>query len=90
MSYPKWKYRKHPDLGVFQSTLVANEKAESELDADWSDDPTSTGFKVRPASHLHVSHFVAGTQLHELVTDAEGLPVQADIKVVLNGDASHV
>lgn len=89
MPYPKWKYRKHPDLGVFQSTLVANEKAEAELDSDWSEDPTATGFKVRPAAHLHVSHIVDGTPLHDVVTDPAGVPVQADIAVTTTGDIQN-
>lgn len=85
MAYPKWKYRKHPTLGVFQSTLVASAEAEAELETDWSDDPASTGFEVRPASQLHPSHVTDGG-LHEVVTDASGTPVEASIAVTLPGD----
>ena len=85
MGFPKWKYRKHPDLGVFQSTLVASEEAEATLDADWSDDPKTTGFAVRQASQLHPSHFTE-EPLHEVITDNTGAPVAATIEVVLVGD----
>ena len=85
MSFPKWKYRKHPTLGVFQSTLVADEAAEATLDADWSDDPASTGFAVRPATQMHYSHFTE-VPLHEMVTDATGAPVEATIAVTTTGD----
>ena len=84
--YPKWKYRKHPDLGVFQQTLVASAEAEAELGDDWSDDPTSTGFEVRPSTQMHSAHFTDGNVLHELVTDSTGAPVEAKIDVVLEGD----
>jgi hypothetical protein len=86
MSYPKWKYRKHPTLGVFQSTLVASEDAEIELGTEWNEDPQVTGFKVRPANHVHVSHIVDGLPLHELATDAAGSPVIADIAITTTGD----
>ena len=86
MAFPKWKYRKHPTLGCFQSTLVANEAAESELDPDWSDDPSSTGFEVRPAAQVHPTHFVDDLGLHEVVTDNKGVPVEARIAVTTKGD----
>ena len=90
MAYPKWKYRKHPDLGVFQSTLVATETAEKELGEDWSDDPTSTGFNVRPASHLHISHIVEDIPLHEAVGEAETQTItSADIAIVTAGDIQN-
>ena len=37
MNYPKWMYRTHPALGVFQQTRVASAEAETELEAGWSD-----------------------------------------------------
>lgn len=87
--FPKWKYRKHPDLGFFQQTLVASAEAEAELDDDWSDDPTSTGFEVRPSTQMHSSHVVPGHSdgnvLHELVTDLTGAPLEAKIDAVLKG-----
>ena len=89
MNYPKWKYRKHPDLGIFQATLVASEKAEKLLDKGWSDDPTATGFRVRPASHIHASHIVEGVQLHEVVTDKSGAPIAAAIHVTTTGDIQN-
>lgn len=48
MAYPKWKYRKHPTGGFFQSTLVGTEAAEKELGSTWTDDPHAHGFKVVP------------------------------------------
>lgn len=90
MPYPKWKYRKHPTDGYFQQTLVAHEQAEAELDPDWSDDPASTGYAVRPVTQLHPSHFTDGHTLHEVITDASGAPTEAVIEEVLNGDISHV
>ncbi len=84
--FPKWKYRKHPTLGFFQSTLVASAEAEAELEADWSDDPTATGFAVRPAAQLNASQIVPGVQLHEVVTDAQGSPLMATIDVTNAGD----
>jgi hypothetical protein len=87
MIYPKWKYRKHPDLGFFQSTLVTSAEAELELGTEWDEDPQTTGFKVRPANHVHVSHIVGSTPLHELATDAAGEPVLADIAITTTGDA---
>jgi hypothetical protein len=89
MAFPKWKYRKHPTLGVFQQTMVLTAEAEAELDADWSDDPASTGFEVRPASQIHTSHIVPENQLHEVVADANGDPLVADIKMETTGDVSN-
>jgi hypothetical protein len=86
MAYPKWKYRKHPDLGVFQSTLVASAEAEAEIGDTWSDDPAGTGFQVRPASQLHATHITDGEQLYEVVTDATGAPIEAVIASVTTGD----
>ena len=86
MTYPKWKYRKHPTGGFFQSTFVLTEQAESELDPDWSDDPTATGFEVRPARQIHASHITPGQVLHEVVTDATGQPLQASIDITMQGD----
>lgn len=86
MTYPKWKYRKHPTLGVFQSTLVATAEAEASLDPDWSDDPASTGFQVRPASQIHHSHITPDGVLHEVVTDSQGEPLQASIAITTTGD----
>lgn len=87
MSYPKWKYRRHPELGVFQSTLVGNAQAEAELGKAWSDDPASTGFAVRPATQMHHSHARAPNVLHEAITDADGTtPVSAGISMTLEGD----
>ena len=92
MSYPKWKYRKHPELGVFQPTLVTTAEAEQELGSEWSDDPASTGFAVRPASSLHVSHIVEGTPLHE-VAPSDGRETQtitsADIAILTAGDIQN-
>jgi hypothetical protein len=85
MSYPKWKYRRHPELGVFQQTLVLHAEAEADLDDDWSDNPDNTGFKVRPASQIHSSH-IAKNVLHEVVTDGTGKPVEAKIETVMGGD----
>lgn len=89
MAFPKWKYRKHPDLGFFQSTLVASAEAEAELDADWSDDPAASGFEVRPASQIHPSH-IAEIPLHEVVSDATGAPVAAGIAMTTVGDINGV
>ena len=90
MAYPKWKYRRHPILGVFQATLVASAGAESELEveseASWSDDPKSTGFEVRLARWIHDSHVVEDLPLHEVVTDASGEPILVDIAVTTAGD----
>ncbi len=88
MPFPKWKYRRHPEEGYFQSTLVASAEAEAQLGTDWSDDPASTGFQVRQAAQVHPSHFTPGEALHEVVTDAEGAPVEAQIDATLNGDKS--
>lgn len=82
MDFPKWKYRKHPELGFFQSTLVAHAEAETELGDTWSDDPNATGFAVRPASQIHTSH-IASNVLHEVITDAAGQPVEAEIDVTV-------
>lgn len=81
----KWKYRKHPIDGGFQSTLVTNAAAEIELGADWSDDPADTGFQVRPAAQVHASH-VTDPPLFEPVTDATSEPVTASIEIILAGD----
>ena len=88
MPFPKWKYRKHPELGFFQQTLVASAEAEAELDADWSDDPAASGFQTKPANQLHPSHFVDGDMLHEVVTDAKGAPLEAAIDMTMQGDIS--
>jgi hypothetical protein len=87
MSYPKWKYRKHPVLAIFQSTLVLSLEAETELEADWSDNPAATGFQVRPATQLHTAHITDGLPLHEVVTDATGAPLIAEIAITTTGDA---
>ena len=84
--YPKWKYRTHPTLGFFQSTLVLNAEAEATLEADWSDDPVTTGFVTRPAAQLNASQIVPGAQLHEVVTDAQGAPLLAFIEMTNAGD----
>ncbi len=86
MTFPKWKYRKHPTEGFFQQTLVASAEAEAELEADWSDDPESTGFAVRPATQIHHSHFTPGTVLHEVVCDGQGAPVVASIEMTQGAD----
>lgn len=86
MIYPKWKYRKHPTLGIFQRTLVADEAAEATLDADWSDDPASTSFAVRPSTQLSMAHVTEGG-LFEVVTDDTGAPVlSANIEMTTQGD----
>ena len=89
MAFPKWKYRKHPTLGVFQSTLVADAEHEAGLDPDWSDDAATTGFEVRPASQINPVHSDAG-QLFEVVTDGNGLPVTATIATTTGGDVHGV
>lgn len=86
MLFPKWKYRKHPTLGVFQSTLVANAIAEAELGPDWSDDPVDTGFQVRPATQIHAAHITDGPVLHEVVSVSRGRPLQASIDITTTGD----
>lgn len=48
MKFPKWKYRKDPIDGVFQSTLVANVTVEAELGETWTDDPHAHGIEVVP------------------------------------------
>jgi hypothetical protein len=48
MNYPKWKYRKNPQGGFFQSVLVADEKVEKEIGPTWTDDPHEHGIKVVP------------------------------------------
>ena len=85
-TYPKWMYRRHPQLGFFQQTLVASAEACKELDEDWSEDPKATGFEVRPSAQMHSSHFTEGSMLHELVTDGSGTPIEAKIEVVLEAD----
>ena len=89
MSFPKWKYRKHPVIGAFQATLVADAEAEATLDPDWSDDATTTGFAVRPATQINPAHFTA-VPLYEVVTDATGTPVTAEIAITTTGDVAHV
>ena len=86
MVYPVWLYRKHPIEGYFQATLCANESAHVELDSDWSEEPASTGFRTRPATHMHTSHIVDGLPLHEVVADATGNPTTASIDITLQGD----
>lgn len=86
MAYPKWKYRKHPTLGGLQRTLVETAEAEATLDADWSDDPASTGFAVRPATQLSSAHITEGG-LYEVITDDTGAPVlAASIDMTTTGD----
>lgn len=85
MSFPKWKYRRHPVLNVFQSTLVANSEAETELGAEWSDNPEDTGFAVRAAGQIHPSH-IASNVLHEAVSDASQPATEAKIDAVMYGD----
>ena len=85
MGYPKWKYRKHPVLGCFQATLVADAATESTLDPDWSDDATTTGFAVRPASQINPAHITEST-LFEVITDNTGTPVTAAIALTTAGD----
>lgn len=49
MAFPKWMYRKDPHTDAFQSTLVGNAQAESELAAaGWNEDPHSHGVEVVP------------------------------------------
>ena len=91
MSYPKWLYRKHPELGIFQATLVASDKAATELSPDWTDDPAAHGFAVRPVSQMHPSHHVGeNLVLHEVVTDSSNTPVEATIEVTMKGDFPNV
>ena len=90
MTYPKWMYRKHPELGVFQSTLVASAEAAAGLEPNWSEDPTEHGFEVRPVSQMHPSHHVGDNLvLHEVVSSATEKPVNATIDVTLNGDIAN-
>jgi len=47
-SYPKWKYRNHPE-GFFQSTLVADAEVDAEVSAlGYTDDPHEHGVEVVP------------------------------------------
>jgi len=78
----KWKYRKHPIEGYFQATLVTSAIAELELESDWSDDPTTIGFQVRPAVQAHITD----VPLYEVITDTTNIPVKADIEIILAGD----
>jgi hypothetical protein len=48
MNFPKWKYRKHPTTGEFQSTLVGTPEAEAEIGPTWTDDPKAHGVAVVP------------------------------------------
>lgn len=48
MAYPKWKYRKDPQSGAFQSTLVGTAEAETEIGNSWTDDPHGHGVAVVP------------------------------------------
>jgi len=59
-------------MGFFQSTFVLTAEAEAELEADWSDDPASTGFAVRPATQINTAHIAVGLQLHEPVDSGAG------------------
>ena len=90
MSYPKWKYRKHPDMGFFQSTFVLTAEAEAELEADWSDDPASTGFAVRPATQINTAHIAVGLQLHEPVDSGAGPAASATVAITTSGDTQNV
>lgn len=85
MSYPKWKYRKHPTDGFFQSTFVLTAEAEADLDPDWSDDPTVTGFAIRPVTQLHISHAGAGIQ-YRAAGPATGPATEASIDIIVRGD----
>lgn len=88
MAYPKWKYRKHPTDGFFQSTFVLTATAESELSPDWSDDPADTGFAVRPVTQLHISHAGAGVQ-YEATGPATGPVTEASIAITTTGDIQN-
>ena len=88
MSYPKWKYRKHPIDGFFQSTLVLTAQAEADLDPDWSDDPTATGFAVRPVTQVHHSHIDAGMP-YEAAGPATGPATEASIAITTTGDIQN-
>lgn len=71
MAYPKWMYRKHPAIGAFQSTLVADEKIAAELAKDgWNEDPHSHGMKVVP----YPAELTPGGTLlhHQTMSDANG------------------
>lgn len=46
--FPKWKYRKDPDDGNFQSTLVADAETEKQLGPSWTDNPKEHGIEVVP------------------------------------------
>lgn len=88
MFQAKWMYRKHPELGHFDRTMVTTEQAEKELLEDgWSEDPTAHGFKVRPATQIHTAHIVKGEglQLHEVVPDVPSVEtITADDVGTLN------
>jgi hypothetical protein len=84
MNCPKWKYRKHPALGVFQSTFVLTDAAEAELEADWNDDPTTTGFLISPQMQ-----YANGMPHAVPVADASGEPLPADIAVTTTGDVKN-
>jgi len=85
MTIPKWKYRKNPEDGGFQATFVTSAAAELELEPDWSDDPTSTGFQVRPATQVPESH-VTEPPLFVPVTESTSKPIEASIEITLAGD----
>jgi hypothetical protein len=70
MKFPKWKYRKDPTDGKFQSTLVGNAKAEEELGPSWTDDPHEHGIEVVP----YPAELSPGGQLmhHAHTPDANG------------------
>lgn len=74
MNFPKWKYRKDPVDGAFQSTLVGNAQAEAELGAAWTDDPHGHGIEVVP---YPAELTPAGVLMHH--------PTQADA----NGNHPH-
>lgn len=85
MAYPKWMYRKHPELGMFQQTLVASAEAGADLGASWAEDPSIHGFAVRPAAQISPAHGATNV-LYEVVTDSTGKPVEATIEVTIQGD----
>jgi hypothetical protein len=70
LQFPKWKYRKHPTLGFFQSTLVAKAEIEKELGPTWTDDPHGHGVDVV----LYPAELTAGGTLmhHGTGADANG------------------
>ena len=48
LQFPKWKYRRNPETGQYQCTLVADAAVEVDLGSTWTDNPHEHGIEVVP------------------------------------------